>query len=28
VIDLADTATNGGDITVQFNADGIAYTQQ
>ncbi len=28
VLDLTDTPTNGGDITVQFNADGIAYTQQ
>ncbi len=28
VIDLTDTATNGSDITVQFNASGIAYTQQ
>lgn len=28
VLDLSDTATNGGDITVTFNADGIAYTQQ
>jgi hypothetical protein len=28
IIDVTDTATNGGDITVQFSADGIGYTQQ
>lgn len=28
VIDLTDTPTNGGDITVQFSASGIGYTQQ
>ncbi len=28
VIDIADTATNGGDITVTFNANGIGYLQQ
>ena len=28
VIDLADTATNGSDITVTFDATGIGYTQQ
>ncbi len=28
VIDLADTATNGGDMTVVFDATGIGYTQQ
>lgn len=27
-IDLTDTATNGGDMMVQFHADGIGYTQQ
>lgn len=28
VLDLTDTPTNGGDIGITFNADGIAYTQQ
>lgn len=28
VIDLTDTPTNGGDITVTFNASGIFYLQQ
>lgn len=28
VLDVTDTATNGGDITVAFHADGIGYTQQ
>lgn len=28
VIDVNDTATNGGDITVSFHADGIFYLQQ
>jgi hypothetical protein len=27
-IDVTDTATNGGDITAVFSADGIGYTQQ
>jgi hypothetical protein len=27
-LDIADTATNGGNITIQFHANGIAYTQQ
>jgi len=27
-LDLTDTPTNGGDLTVQFNAAGIAYLQQ
>lgn len=28
VLDLTDTPTNGGDVTVTFNASGIFYTQQ
>ena len=28
VIDVTDTATNGGDITLTFSADGIFYLQQ
>lgn len=28
VIDVADTATNGGDITVTYSANGIFYLQQ
>jgi hypothetical protein len=28
VIDVTDTATNGGDITVQFSSSGIFYLQQ
>lgn len=28
VIDVADTATNGGDISITFSASGIFYTQQ
>lgn len=28
VIDVTDTPTNGGDISVQFSANGIGYTQQ
>jgi hypothetical protein len=28
VIDVTDTATNGGDITVTFDANGIFYLQQ
>lgn len=28
VIDVTDTATNGGDVTVNFAATGIGYTQQ
>jgi hypothetical protein len=27
-LDITDTATNGGDITIQFSADGIFYLQQ
>lgn len=27
-LDISDTATNGGDITIQFSADGIFYLQQ
>lgn len=27
-IDITDTATNGGDLTLQFNADGAFYLQQ
>jgi hypothetical protein len=27
-LDITDTPTNGGDITVQFNASGIFYLQQ
>jgi hypothetical protein len=28
ILDITDTATNGGDITIAFNADGIFYLQQ
>lgn len=28
VIDVTDTATNGGDITIQYDATGIFYLQQ
>lgn len=28
IIDVTDTATNGGDITVQFDAGGIFYLQE
>jgi len=28
VMDLTDTPTNGGDITIQFNANGMFYSQQ
>lgn len=28
VIDITDTPTNGGDITIQFSASGIFYTQE
>jgi hypothetical protein len=28
VLDITDTPTNGGDITIQFNADGAFYLQQ
>lgn len=28
VIDLTDTPTNGGDVTIQFSASGIGYVQQ
>lgn len=28
ILDVADTATNGSDITIQFAATGIGYTQE
>lgn len=28
VIDVVDTATNGGDITIQYSVDGIFYLQE
>lgn len=28
IIDVTDTATNGGDITIQFDTNGIFYLQQ